>query len=403
MPQPRTTLLALAAMALALPATAHLSTAAFTSTSANTSTVRAAADWTPPTVSLLGAAPYLRGAEVALTVSARDGESRIAGVTVEQAPWGTDSWTRLCGASTETATCTWDTTTLDDGPYDVRAAATDTSGYSSSTISRVTVDNTAPTVTMKDPGSPLSGTRLFEATGVTDATSGVARVDIDYALGTGTWQPLCTVLPPTSTWSCSYDTTTLAEGSYSFRARALDVAGNGATSRSVTGRVENVLLPAPAGLDVQAVNGGAQQGLVEAGDTLTFTYAGRLDLTTVLPGWTGAATTVTVRLADASGTETLQVRGTNLGTVDLGGQVKKDRVLDVISTMTTATATVGGQERTLVTVTLGTLPSGSNGALDTVRVPTTLTWVTSGAVTDVLGRAVPVAVVTEAGAADVDF
>lgn len=230
-------ILVLAALAMVLVLTTNFSTAAFTSSSTSTATVRAAADWTPPTVEVLGLASTFKG-DITLAATASDNESGIAGVTIERRRSGTTTWVDVCVATRAPYSCTWRTAGTDDGRHEVRASATDGAGYSTvSSIAVIVVDNTAPTVTMKDPGSPLNGTKTFEATGVADATSGVARVDIQYALGSGTWQNLCTVLGPTSTWSCSYDTRALPNGSHSFRAIATDVAGNPRTSAAVPGRV----------------------------------------------------------------------------------------------------------------------------------------------------------------------
>ena len=89
----------------------------------------------------------------------------------------------------------------------------------------------APTVTMTDPGSPLSGTRTFAATAA-DAHSGLATVEIQYAAsGTSTWKSLCTI--EAEPWSCRAATNDLANGTYSFRAIATDEAGNATTSAAV--------------------------------------------------------------------------------------------------------------------------------------------------------------------------
>jgi chitinase len=493
--------LVLVAAALLTVLTSNFSTAVFTDSSRSSGTVSAAADWTPPTVGLASVGSLLQGS-VWLTATASDGEGGIARVVIEQRRTDLGTWRPVCERTSGPYVCPWNTVGH-DGTYEVRAHATDLAGYSStSPVRQVILDNTAPTVTMTDPGTPLSGTRTFSAT-ASDAF-GVAGVVIQWsAAGTDAWATLCTPGRPAtgSTWSCSYPTTTLANGRYDLRAVATDNAGHEGTSTAVTGRlvdntvssvaledpgavlsgqvtlraaasssagvasvafqratagstawttvctdptapyscawstttiadgpydlravltdssgrttvstvltgrrVQNVVLPTPAGLDVQAVNGGAQQGLIEANDRITFTFAGQLDLATVLPGWSGSAAPVTVRLADVAEAETLQVLDTTLGSVNLkGNYLKKDRVLDVPASMTAATTTVAGQLRTVVTVTLATLATGSNGAVEQMRTLTTATWTPSPAMKDVLGRSVAATLVTETGAADVDF
>jgi hypothetical protein len=64
----------------------------------------------------------------------------------------------------------------------------------------------------------------------------VAQVVLQYAAtGTSTFKTLCTTT--VDPFSCRVDTTTIPDGSYSFRAVATDVAGNATTSAAVTNRV----------------------------------------------------------------------------------------------------------------------------------------------------------------------
>lgn len=312
----------------AMPA---FSSAAFTSTSKNPgNTVGAAADWTPPTVTMQDPGSPVRDT-VTVSALASDAESGIQQVTLQYQPAGSGTWTTLCTATAAPFSCSWNTKLVGDGPYDLRAIALDNSGYSATSASirtqvanalavsladpgevvrgtitlattltgagstpytvrveyaptgtttwksictnlaspynctwntttfnneaydlrsaavsgssttyspiilDVLVDNALPAVTMTDPGTPLSGTRTFAAT-ATDAHSGVASVTIQYAVsGSNTYQNLCTITAPP--YSCRYDTTALANATYSFRAIATDVAGNVNTSAAVNNRV----------------------------------------------------------------------------------------------------------------------------------------------------------------------
>ncbi|GAB2980685.1 Ig-like domain-containing protein [Nocardioides montaniterrae] len=156
-------------------------------------------------------------------------------VTVQYATAGGSTWRNICTGLASPFPCTWATAPVADGSYDLRATATSgTTTVTSAVVTDVLVDNTGPVVTMTDPGTPVSGTTTFSAT-ASDAASDVARVELQYALGTGAWRTLCTI--STSPWSCRYDTTTLSDGSYSFRAIATDLGGNATTSTAVTGRV----------------------------------------------------------------------------------------------------------------------------------------------------------------------
>lgn len=319
--------LLVAASALGAPA---FSSAAFTTSSSSSVGVAASADWTPPTVAVQDPGAALKGV-VSLAATAADAETGVKSVTVSVQPAGAATWTVLCTATAAPYSCSWDTRTVTDGAYDVRAEAVDNAGYSttsalvrvtvsnafgvtlaypgdavrgtvslsatlqnaglgvytvrieyavagsgnwkslclnllapftcswtttafangfydlravatqglstsiSAVVADVLVDNTAPTVAMSDPGSPLSGTVTIAAT-ASDADSGVSSVALQYALtGTSTWTTACTVTVPP--YSCRLNTTAMAGGSYSIRAVATDAAGNTVSSTAVTNRI----------------------------------------------------------------------------------------------------------------------------------------------------------------------
>ncbi len=325
-----TLLAVLALLAVAAFISPGFSSATFTSTTQGTATVRAAADWTPPTVAVTSPGTAVQGT-VTIEAQASDSGLGVKDVTVEYSPVGSGTWTALCTDATAPYSCAWTTTALADGRYDLRARATDLAGYettsdavrtavankllvvmndpgdtvrgtvqlsagafntgtlshtvrlqyrlvgastwstacsnlvspytcswnsagvasgdyefraqltagstttTSEVVTDVTVDNVAPTVTMIDPGTPLSGTRTFAATAA-DAHSGVATVELQYAAsGTSTWKSLCTI--EAEPWSCRAGTSALANGTYSFRAVATDEAGNTTTSATVANRV----------------------------------------------------------------------------------------------------------------------------------------------------------------------
>lgn len=172
---------------------------------------------------------------VPLTATLNDTSGLSYSVRVDYAPAGTTTWRTLCTRSAAPYTCDWATTNLANQDYDLRAVATSGSTtITSAVVQDVLVDNAAPTVTMQDPGTPLRGTVTLAAT-ASDALSGVSRVAFQYALsGTTTYKEICAIveLP----WSCRFDTTTLTDGSYSFRAVATDGAGNTNVSAVVLNR-----------------------------------------------------------------------------------------------------------------------------------------------------------------------
>ena len=163
----------------------------------------------------------------------------IASVTIQRSPAGAGTWTNVCTDPSSPYSCSFDTTGVGDGLYDLRASADDgvTTIYSSVVANR-RVDNTAPTVSMTDPGTPLSGTITLGAT-ASDSGSGVASVTIQRSpTGAGTWTDICT--DGSSPYSCSFDTTTVGDAVYDFRAVGTDVAGNSANSTSSNRRIDNV-------------------------------------------------------------------------------------------------------------------------------------------------------------------
>jgi hypothetical protein len=192
-----------------------------------------------PTVTLDDPGSYVR-ATITLTATAADGTGAgVASVKLQSAPADTTTWTDICTDTTTPYTCSLNTTTLANDAYDLRAIATDAAGNATTSDSvAIDVDNVLPTITMTDPGATLSGTVTL-ATAPADADSGVAGVTIQRSIaGLNTWTDVCSIAA--SPWSCRFDTTTVGDGLYDFRATAVDGAGNARTSASVTlRRVDN--------------------------------------------------------------------------------------------------------------------------------------------------------------------
>lgn len=231
------------ALLLALAASAGgFSNATFVASTANPSTeVASASDWVAPSVSLLDPGAAIRGT-VTLAANAADPYgSGVAAVRIERAAAGSGNWTTVCSDPSAPYSCALDTTALSNDYYDLRAVASDNAGFSSAdTIADVQVDNRAPTATMVDPGSPLSGVVTLTAD-ASDADSGVAAVTIQRSpAGKAVWTDVCAAT--TAPYSCRFDTRTVAEGSYDFHAIASDAAGNSTTSASAQNRrVDNTI------------------------------------------------------------------------------------------------------------------------------------------------------------------
>ena len=185
-------------------------------------------DNTAPAASLDDPGTPLHGT-VALSSNASDGGSGVAARTYQYSPAGAGTWT--------TTPASWDTTALADGLYDLRVRVTDTAGNSttSAVVANVLVDNTAPTVTLDDPGSPISGLTTLSAT-VNDGGSGVTSVTFQRAVsGHSTWSTVGSA--NAAPWQVDWDTTGVADGTYDLRVVATDAAGNSTTSVVVGGVV----------------------------------------------------------------------------------------------------------------------------------------------------------------------
>ncbi|QIK75805.1 Ig-like domain-containing protein [Nocardioides piscis] len=361
-----------------------------------------------PSVTMLNPGSPLAGL-VTFEATATDADSGVAQVVLQTAVNGSSTWRDLCTVTSPPFSCRYDTTQVLDGTYNLRAVATDVAGNVavSSTVTGRVVDNTVSSVSMTDPGAFLSGT--VDLTAAANSSAGVTSVRIQRATsGTTTWTDVCT--DSTSPYTCSWNTTTVTDGLYDFRAILVDGSGKVTTSATVAARrVDNSPL---RGMDVQSANGGATAGKLENGDTVTFTYTDQVNPATVTPGWTGAATAVTLRVRDGNllglgnKGDTLDVLRTggavNLGAVNLKEDyLKSNKTATFNATMTASTTTVNGTTVSVVTLRLGTLASG--GGLRTVSLASAMVWSPSSAVTDLYGVACSTAPATETGAADREF
>lgn len=160
---------------------------------------------------------------------------------------GEPDWATLCtqtapvsAAQPDTYTCAWDTTAspfVSGDTYDLRAIATLPNGTSSESemVEGVTVDNTAPVITLLRPApTPLSGTVILSAS-ASDGESGIQRVVFEYSIrSTNNWINLCTENQPDDPavqdiYKCEWDTTQFAGATtiaYDIRAIAVDLASN---------------------------------------------------------------------------------------------------------------------------------------------------------------------------------
>jgi hypothetical protein len=368
----------------------------------------------PIGVAVTAPASPLRGA-VTLTATADDLDSGVASVTLQRSRAGLGTFTDVCTTSTDPFSCTFVTTTgaTPDGSYDLRAIAVDAAGNSTtSAIVTRQVDNSVPSVSVVDPGAFLSATVTVQANAF--AGSGVTQVAIQRSPATkGTYTTICT--DTSSPYSCAWDTTTVTDGLYDLRAVMTYAGGTTVTSAVVTDRVDNAPVK---GYDVQAENRtGGRAGRVETGDVLVLTWSRQMNIATLLSGWSGSgSTSMTVRLADgavsgvgtgssADALQLLTAAGavSGLGNVNLkSNTVKSKKTTTFAATATQSTATIGGIDRTVVRITLGTATSGSGNVRTSSATPIML-WTPSALARDTLGNVLSAAPISELGVADRDF
>jgi hypothetical protein len=197
-----------------------------------------AIDNTAPSASLADPGPWLQGNE-ALAATASDSPAGLATLAIDYRAAGGGAWTELCSGPNSPRSCPLDTASLPDGDHELRARAVDAAGNVRHTTPLVRrVDNTAPTVSVPDPG-PLRGTVSVAVTAADGAGTGVASVTTEFRpAGSGAWTEVCT--DTAAPFTCDgLDTAQVPDGLYDARATAVDGTGLSTTSATRTVRVDN--------------------------------------------------------------------------------------------------------------------------------------------------------------------
>jgi signal peptidase I len=182
-------------------------------------------------------------------------------------------------------------------------------------------------------------------------------------------------------------------GTYSYGITAVDNAGNSTTDSSFTVAVDAT---APAASDIQTTNGGTA-GRPDSSDTIIFTYTEPIDPESILAGWSGGATPITVRFTNNSSNDSVAIwDGANgaqlpLGSVALNG--------NFVSANTLFAGTMV-QSGTTITVTLGTMTSGAPLTYTAARA---MSWTPGATATDAAGNACTPTSKTETTPLDIDF
>ncbi|HST56708.1 MAG TPA: DUF6531 domain-containing protein [Solirubrobacteraceae bacterium] len=205
-------------------------------------------DNAPPTGTLAALAQYLH-ASVTLSGSAGGGVSGVASWAPQVRPAGGGSWQSACTIQTapssgSTYSCAFDTTSLQDGSYELRALVTNGAGSTYGTQpSAVIVENALPSGTLTPLSQYVSGASVLVAGSASDPVSGIAGWQLQIApVGQSSWQPVCPPAPVTllgTQASCTIDTTQLPDVAYQLRALITNNAGGSYTTAAITTTVDN--------------------------------------------------------------------------------------------------------------------------------------------------------------------
>ncbi|TMK79966.1 MAG: hypothetical protein E6G45_02105 [Actinobacteria bacterium] len=194
-------------------------------------------DRTAPTGSVTapGAGATVAGANVAVSSDSADTLSGVGQVVFQRSPAGQNNWNPIATDTTSPYSVNWDSTSLADGSYDLRAITTDLAGNSfTSGVRTVTVDNTGPTASQNDPGANLRGTTV-NLTGSASDPAGVSQVVFQRSpAGQNSWSPVAT--DTTFPYGVNFDTTQVSDGLYDFRVVASDTVGNVTSSAPIVNR-----------------------------------------------------------------------------------------------------------------------------------------------------------------------
>jgi hypothetical protein len=195
----------------------------------------------------------------------------------------------------------------------------------------------------------------------------------------------------------------LSAGAKTFSVAANDNAANGPTTVNGSVTVDNT---APAASDNQITNGGGgTSGRPGQGDVVTLTFTEAIDPHSIVAGWSGSSTSVTVRIANGGNSNdrvtiwnAANTSQLPLGSVNaVGNYVTAATVFGTAGTPSTMSFDASN---TVLTITLGAF---SSGALNTDTNNRTSTWTPSASAYDYAANACSTATDSEGGTADRNF
>jgi hypothetical protein len=298
-----------------------------------------------------------------------------------------------------------------DGPHTVYAVGSSGSSVASAAIN---VDTLAPVVSAAVIQKSAGGTAGYVAAGgtyrvyaaiadpgsaITSATANVSTVTTGAtasALTVGTW----TIAGVTYNYRSAQLTAlnTLTEGAKAFSITATDSFAHTGTTTGFSVVIDNTR---PSGSSLTTTNhAGGIAGKAETGDTINFIFSEPIDPISVIAGWDGTSTSVTLRLLNAGGGggdrvqiwDAANTTQLPLGLVRLGATGYTAASVN----FTNSTMTISGNT---VTVVLGTPSSAVGSAV----VTSNTRWNPSTVATDRAGNACRNTAVNEPVPADPEF
>ncbi len=342
---------------------------------------------------------------IAGTASVASGAAATVTVEVYAGPAATGKPVRT--QTTSRTGASWSivvTPGLADGQYTARAQQADVHGdfaLSNSRSFRVDTDAPVPAIEVPDDGtrvgarpaiSGTAGTEHGDLAGVTvriyagpSASGAPEQTRTVRASGTGAWAMTADPLPA---------------GVHTIQASQRDRAGNAGLSNAVTVTVTVAPGEPPAAQQIAALDGGGDDGHLDAGDSIAFTYSAAMSPSSMLPAWGGATVAIRVRFFDVGGHDAFtllnaaggDIVGVTGGSASSGGVDTNGNYVHGTVTFE-ATMVLSGDGR-VVTVTLGA-PDVPGNVRDQSVNGRDMEWTVNTAATDAAGNAVVAATVSE--------
>jgi hypothetical protein len=227
------------------------------------------------------------------------------------------------------------------------------------------------------------------------------------SVSAGTPRQLLTATRSGAAWSV--DAATLPDGTYTARADQSDTSGNTGTSAAHGFAVDAT---APTASAIAAANGGAGTlaGRLDAGDTIVFGYSEAIAPASIMAGFSGTSTPVSVRFFNAGsggnkdsftvlGPSATDVVHLDAGTTTTGGvSAEGDFVAGTVTFAATLARSADGRT---FTVALGSADAPASIRATAVTAKNMI-WTVDRTATDLAGNAVITTTVTESDG-DRDF